>query len=188
MITNKNKIDDSREISKLQNELKRLKQTSYRSPFTSMLTVMCYMLWQDYKFSRTKLADFINKFMVYDHDYDEQEITKLHDDLMEYADWTIDYSPYSMMDMPQTKSAVARAYYKKIVEYNNTINSLCTRYITYGFCVLKDDDWKPRKLTNAKDHFNHRLAFADDEHGIMGYWHDLVNEVGICIERPKIDT
>ena len=187
MIANKNKIDDPREISRLQKELKRLKQTSYKSPFTSMLTVMCYTLWKDYKFTQNKLSDFIQKFMEYQKKYDDYMINDLHDELMSYAAWTVEYSPYTMMDMPQTRSAVQRAYYQKIVEYNNMINGLCSRYITYGFCVLKDDGWKAKKLTNMKDHFNHRLADADDNAGIMDYWHDLVNDVGIYIERPTID-
>lgn len=51
------RYDNPQEILKIMRQTELLKQSAERSPFTGILTLFCYTLWKDYKYSQTRLSD-----------------------------------------------------------------------------------------------------------------------------------
>lgn len=51
------RYDNPQEILKIMRKTELLKQSAERSPFTGILTLFCYTLWKDYKYSQTRLSD-----------------------------------------------------------------------------------------------------------------------------------
>lgn len=182
--------DDPQEIARMMVELKRLRQTAQRSPFTGLLTIFCYVLWKDYKYSQTKLAKFCEDFSKYDTEYDGRDITELDNGLWDYADWKVEFTPYTEKDYPFYKSPMAQKVIREQVKANNEINEKATRYLTYGFTVLMNDGTKKQKLTNIKDKIQKRIdeVTADErDKCIMDLWKELVDGAGIYIEKPVIE-
>lgn len=182
--------DDPQEIARLMVELQRLRKTAQRSPFTGLLTVFCYVLWKDYKYSQTKLAKFCEDFSKYDLEYEDADIEELSENLWNYADWKVEFTPFTERDYPLYKSPLARKVVREQVKANNEINEKATRYLTYGFTVLMNDGTKKQKLTNIKDKIQKRIdeiTKEDRDKEIMDLWKELIDGAGIYIEKPVID-
>lgn len=186
------RYDDPKELAQLMIETRRLKQSASRSPYTVVLTILCYGLWKDYRFSQKKLADFCSRFARYDEKYLDKPFDDLADRLMEYSDWKVENKEFTPTDYPRYKSKVMQAAVLEQMRCANEINELSARYFTYGFCTLIDEDFGfgSRKLTNFK---NKSQKYIQSITGDMrtGTIHDLRQElmsgVGIFIEGPEID-
>ena len=184
------RYDNPQDIARLVAETRRLRLSAQRKPFTGMMTMFCYVLWKDYKYSQTKLSDFCKLMAKYDSEYEGLSFENLSKRLFDYADWTVEYKEFTVNDFPRYKSKVAMKYIEEQVLCNNEINEKSTRYITYGFNVLIDCGFGKKKLTNLKDKFQKRMEdVTKDERteGIMDMWKELVDKAGIYIERPIIN-
>lgn len=71
------RYDNPQEILKIMRQTELLKQSAERSPFTGILTLFCYTLWKDYKYSQTRLSDFCGKFTEYNEKYENEPYTGL---------------------------------------------------------------------------------------------------------------
>ena len=132
------RYDNPQEILKIMRQTELLKQSANRSPFTGILTLFCYTLWKDYKYSQTRLSDFCGKFTEYNEKYENEPYTELQSRLNDFADWTIEYKEFTEADYPHYKSVVAQKCIQEQVRCNNLINELSTRYILYGMVILMD--------------------------------------------------
>jgi hypothetical protein len=148
------RYDNPQEILKIMRKTELLKQSAERSPFTGILTLFCYTLWKDYKYSQTRLSDFCGKFTEYNEKYENEPYTELQSRLNDFADWTIEYKEFTEADYPHYKSVVAQKCILEQVRCNNLINELSTRYILYGMVILMEDGFSKKKLTNFKDKFS----------------------------------
>lgn len=181
------RYDNPQEILKIMRQTELLKQSAERSPFTGILTLFCYTLWKDYKYSQTKLSDFCGKFIEYNEKYENEPYTELQGKLNDFADWTIEYKEFTEADFPHYKSAVAQNCIREQVRCNNRINELSTRYILYGMVILMEDGFSKKKLTNFKDKFSDHMDKAEDKcngKDFMDLWKELVENTGIYIEKP----
>lgn len=179
--------DNPQAILRLRRETELLRQSAERSPFTWILTLFCYTLWKDYKYSQTKLSDFCGKFIEYNEKYENEPYTELQGKLNDFADWTIEYKEFTEADFPHYKSAVAQNCIREQVRCNNRINELSTRYILYGMVILMEDGFSKKKLTNFKDKFSEHMDKAGDKcngKDFMDLWKELVENTGIYIEKP----
>ena len=184
------RYDDPKELSKLLLETRRLKQSANRSPYTVILTILCYGLWKDYRYSQRKLADFCRKFAEYDERYFNKTYQKLVDELYNYTDWKVEHVKYTKDDYPHYKSKIMQASVEEQMRCSNEINALSARYFTYGFCILIEDGFGSKKLTNFKDKAQKRIQSitGDMRTGtINDLWKELATGAGIYIEKPKID-
>jgi hypothetical protein len=184
------RYDNPKELSKLLLETRRLKQSANRSPYTVILTILCYGLWKDYRYSQRKLADFCRKFAEYDERYFDKPYQTLVDELYNYADWKVEHVKYTKDDYPHYKSKVMQASVEEQMRCANEINALSTRYFTYGFYILIEDGFGVKKLTNFKDKAQKRIQSitGDMRTGtINDLWKELATGAGIYIEKPKID-
>lgn len=186
------RYDDPKELAQLMIETRRLKQSASRSPYTVVLTILCYGLWKDYRFSQKKLADFCSRFAGYDEKYLDKPFDDLADRLMEYSGWKVENKEFTPADYPRYKSKVMQAAVLEQMRCANEINELSARYFTYGFCALIDEDFDfgARKLTNFKNKSQkHIQSITGDMR--TGTIHDLRQELmsgaGIFIEGPEID-
>lgn len=179
--------DNPQAILCLRRETELLRQSAERSPFTGILTLFCYTLLKDYKYSQTKLSDFCGKFIEYNEKYENEPYTELQGKLNDFADWTIEYKEFTEADFPHYKSAVAQNCIREQVRCNNRINELSTRYILYGMVILMEDGFGKKKLTNFKDKFSDHMDKAGDKcngKDFMDLWKELVENTGIYIEKP----
>lgn len=182
--------DDPQEIARLMIDLKRLKQSASRSPFTGLLIIFCYVLWKDYRYSQARLAEFCEEFTKYDKEFDGRDISMLNEELWDYADWKIEFTPLTEKDFPVYKSRMAKDIMKEQIKANNQINESGARYLTYGFVILKNDGAGKRKLTNIKGKIQKCLdELTDDKKNrwVMDLWQELVDGAGIYIEKPVIE-
>lgn len=181
------RYDNPQEILKIMRQTELLKQSAERSPFTGILTLFCYTLWKDYKYSQTRLSDFCGKFTEYNEKYENEPYTGLQSGLNDFADWTIEYKEFTEADYPHYKSVVAQNCIREQVRCNNLINELSTRYILYGMVILMEDGFCKKKLTNFKDKFSDHMDKAGDKcngKDFMDLWRELVENTGIYIEKP----
>ena len=181
------RYDNPQEILKIMRQTELLKQSAERSPFTEILTLFCYTLWKDYKYSQTRLYDFCGKFTEYNEKYENEPYTELQSRLNDFADWTIEYKEFTEADYPHYKSVVAQKCIREQVRCNNLINELSTRYILYGMVILMEDGFGKKKLTNFKDKFSDHMDNAGDKcngKDFMDLWRELVENTGIYIEKP----
>lgn len=179
--------DNPQAILRLRRETELLRQSAERSPFTGILTLFCYTLWKDYKYSQTKLSDFCCKFTEYNEKYENEPYTELQNRLNDFAEWTIEYQVFTEADFPRYKSKIAQDCIREQVRCNNRINDLSTRYILYGMVILMEDGFGKKKLTNFKDKFSDRMDKAVDKcngKDFMDLWKELVENTGIYIEKP----
>lgn len=184
------RYDNPRDIAQLMHQTKRLQQSAERSPFTGLVTLFCYVLWKDYRYSQKKLAEFCEQIHKYEDQWHDKPIDQIHDRLDDYAGWCVEYEEYTEKDFPHFRSKVAQKAIKEQIRCNNKINDLSTRYMTYGFCVLMDDGFGRRKLTNLKDKVQKQMndvTKAGKEKGIMDLWRELIDGAGIYIEKPLFD-
>lgn len=181
------RYDNPQEILKIMRQTELLKQSAERSPFTGILTLFCYTLWKDYKYSQTKLSDFCGKFTEYNEKYENEPFTELQSRLMDYADWTIEYQVFTEADFPHYKSKIAQDCIREQVRCNNLINDLSTRYILYGMTILMESGFQKRKLTNFKDKFYNYIEMKDangKKISFMDFHNELFEKTGIFIEMP----
>lgn len=179
--------DNPQAILRLRRETELLRQSAERSPFTGILTIFCYTLWKDYKYSQTRLSDFCGKFIEYNEKYENEPFTELQSNLMDYADWTIEYQVFTEEDFPRYKSKIAQDCIREQVRCNNLINDLSTRYILYGMTILIESGFQKRKLTNFKDKFNKYIEITSDDSkkiGVMDLHKEPADNTGIYIEKP----
>ncbi len=194
----KNKrVDDPRKIAEIMRHIQIQRQASFRSPYTCMLVVFCYVLWKQYRYSQASLVKFTQDFSKYEEKWLKKPIKELDDRLMEYAGWKIEYVPATEKDFPRYQSVVLQKAIQAQIEDENRIGELSTRYLTYGFCVLADDGVKKQKLTNIKEKVRKLLDELDiisekaekepGDKGIMDCWRELIDGAGIYIEKPVVD-
>jgi hypothetical protein len=113
------RYDNPQEILKIMRQTELLRQSAERSPFTGILTLFCYTLWKDYKYSQTKLSDFCGKFIEYNEKYENEPYTELQSSLNDFADWTIEYKEFTETDFPHYKSVVAQKCIREQVRCNS---------------------------------------------------------------------
>lgn len=179
--------DNPQAILRLRRETELLRQSAERSPFTGILTLFCYTLWKDYKYSQTKLSDFCCKFTEYNEKYENEPYTELQSRINDFVEWTIDYQVFTEADFPRYKSKIAQECIREQVRCNNRINDLSTRYILYGMVILVEDGFGKKKLTNFKDKFSDHMDKTGDKcngKDFMDLWKELVENTGIYIEKP----
>lgn len=179
------RLDNKDEISNIMKRIQYMNQSAEKSPFTGMVTIFCYILWKNFRYGQKSLGKFCSEIQKYNNEWDE-DISSLQNRIMDYVGWTVNYEPFTEEDFPKVKSNVYKLYYQKLMQYNNRINELSTRYITFGFCVLIDWGFDVDKLTRFKDKFNERLDYVNEEDKtVMEFWNKLVDEMGIYIEKPQ---
>lgn len=58
------RVDDPKKIAEIMRHIQTQRQASFRSPYTCMLVVFCYVLWKSYRYSQANLAKFTEGFQA----------------------------------------------------------------------------------------------------------------------------
>lgn len=178
------------EILAKMREVGKLTKGSYNTPFTAMATLCNYVLWKEEGFGQKRLAEYNNRVSEYEYDLDGNKITiqQLSERLMSKADFTIEYLPWTETDITATKNSFMYQMEKRVIDANNTINEMSTRYLLIHFNVLMDNGYGKTRLVRNKDDLNRYLAnaYTDDGTRIMEFRKELIDKVGICIEMPDV--
>lgn len=182
------------EILARMREVKKISDSSDKSPFTGMATVCNYTLWKNEGWSQKKLADYNMAVAEYDKKLDSGEVTieQLQERLWNKADFSVEYVKYTYRDIKSRKNSFMYELEKKINEANNTINELAARYFLMHFNTLMDMGYGKKRLERNKDQINNLLnVITSDEKDkskprIMDLHKELYEEAGIYIEMPNI--
>lgn len=180
--------DNPQDMLRIMKELSLQRQSAYRSPFTGMVTLLCYVLWKDFNASIGVIETFLSTFNTYVQD--STDWREMSGRLYDYVGWKVEYVPWTIDCFPKYKNPIYIKTIQATVDDNNQINELSSQYLTYGFVSLMDMKWTQKRLTNYKDKVNSRLDVISQENkyeGIMDYWQQLKDEAGLEIEKPKFE-
>ena len=179
------------QILAIAREAQIMRNSSIRSPFTGMSTLCNYVLWKDEKWYQKKLAAYNQAVAEYDNRLDAEEITlkEMSDRLWNKADFTVECVKQTEKDiLVNRKMKFLYEMEKNIIDCNNTINEMSTRYMLIHFNVLMDMGYGRTRLERNKDYINERLKTVTVVEGekIMDLHKELYEGAGIYIEMPKL--
>lgn len=179
------------DILRAYKEMRDIKHSADKAPFTGMATLCNYVLWKDEGWYQKKLAEYNQCVAECDRLLDEGKLllSDISKRLFDKAGFTVDYEPYTYEDIRIPKKM--GALYKmemEIIDSQNTINEMSVRYFLIHYNVLMDMGYGKMRLGRNKDYINSRLAVInkDDGHRVMDLHRELLDGVGVYIEMPDL--
>ena len=170
--------------------VKKMTLCGDRGSFTGMATLCNYILWKEEKWYQKKLVEYNAAVAVYDQKLDSGEVTleQLTERLWNKADFKVQYEKQTEKDIQARKNSFLYEMEKRLIESNNTINEIATRYFLMHFNVLMDMGYGKKRLVRNSDYINHYLGNVVTKDGsrIMDLHRELIDKAGIYVEMPVI--
>ena len=175
------------EILASMRKVRDIKQTADRSPFTGISILANYVLWKEEGKGQKKLAEYNQIVNGYETAINAGEVTveELSARVWEKGHFKIEFEPW---ENATCKNNLVDRLNAELINANNVIHQYAARHLTVHFASLIDLGYGKKRLERNKDWINDYLRKCDnDEMHIMDMHQELVDKVGIYIERPKID-
>ncbi len=182
------RVSKAQMISALK-QLSLAKRAAEQAAFTGMITIMNYVLWKEFKFSTNKLVEFNQRVCDYESSLDT-EYTKLHDRLMDYAGFPIEFVEVTKADVAKFGNKAIDSIQYRIAESDNEINRQSSKHLLIAFNSLIDMKVSKKRICNIKDSMNKYIAtmYSDDGKRVMDMHEELFHEVGVYVQMPNGDA
>lgn len=173
------------EIIRSMKQVRDIKQSADKSPFTGVATLANYVLWKEDGWGQTRLARYDQIVHDYETAINAGEITpeELSDRIWDKAEFKIEFIRW---EAEKHGNSLIDRMNAEIREANNTINFYAARHLTVHFNALMDLGYGKKRLERNKDQMNEYLRRLDrDELHIMQIHKELLDGVGIYVEMPR---
>lgn len=182
------RVSKAQMISALK-QLSLAKRAAEQAAFTGMITIMNYVLWKEFKFSTNKLVKFNQRVCDYESSPDT-EYEKLHDQLMDYAGFPIEFVEVTKADVAKYGNKAIDSIQYRIAESDNEINRQSNKHLLIAFNSLIDMKVSKKRICNIKDSMNNYIStmYSDDGKRVMDMHEELFHEVGIYVQMPNGDA
>lgn len=182
------RVSKAQMISALK-QLSLAKRAAEQAAFTGMITIMNYVLWKEFKFSSNKLIEFNQRVCDYESSPDT-EYAKLHDQLMDYAGFPIEFVEVTKADVAKFGNKAIDSIQYRIAESDNEINRQSSKHLLIAFNSLIDMKVSKKRICNIKDSMNRYIAtmYSDDGKRVMDMHEELFHEVGVYVQMPNGDA
>lgn len=177
-----------REIAEQCKAVARETRMAERSPWTAMGIICGYTLLKSEGFKGQRIAKITNAVNRMEEEYgngkiDIKEISK---QLMDKADWTVEYVEYTEADIKAKKGTYQYWLDQKQIDPQNRINKVATRYMLFMFKTLMDEYGYGRdRLTRVQEYMNKILLEYQQQKYTVNDWRlALLNETGVVFEQP----
>lgn len=171
----KKHYDNPRELLDRLKAAREQERVAWRAPFSATAILFNYTLLKDEKMSRTKLAEYNEKFAALESA--TGDIQALNDKLWEKAGWRVEYGSFDRVARCRNLEDRLRNHE---ADCNNHINEECTRCFVIGFNVLMSMGYGAKRLTRVKDAL---CKYLDSDISAAELNRELIKE-GIIIEMP----
>lgn len=159
-----------------------------RTPWTAMGIMCSYVIMKVEGFKGQRIMRITNKINEMEEQWDKGEIDlkAVEDRLMEKADWTIVYQPYTEADIRAKKGSYQYWIDKAQINPQNTINEQATRYMLFFYSALMDEyGFGKERLRRVGDYMNQLLLdYKQDKTTVHGWRVALYEEAGVVMEMP----
>lgn len=159
-----------------------------RSSWTAMGIITGYALMtsEGFKGQRLKrIADYVENR---EKEYQSGKITieEMTKRLMDKAEWSIAYEPYTEADIKAKKGSYQYWLDKRQIEPQNAINRSATRYLLFMYAALMDEyGYGKERLTRVQKEIDkHLLDYQQDRVSVNQWKKALLEDAGIYYEAP----
>lgn len=182
------RVSKSQMISALK-QLSLAKRAAEQASFTGMITLMNYVLWKEFKFSANKLVEFNQRVSDYESS-SETDYQKLHDQLMDYAGFPIEFVEVTKADVAKYGNKAIDSIQYRIAENDNEINRQSSKHLLIAFNSLIDMKVSKKRICNIKDSMNIYIStmYTDDGKRVMDMHRELFHEIGVYVQMPNGDA
>lgn len=176
------------EIKEQLKHIAREKRMCDRTPWSAMSIMCSYVIMRKEGFKGQRIAKITSKVNEYEEMFDNGRLTveEVSKQLMDKADWTIEYTNYTADEITAKKGTYQ--YFVDAVQIDpmNAINTQATRYILFFFKALMEEyGFGKERLTRVQNYINELLELHRTDRETVHDWKkELFDEAGIVIEMP----
>lgn len=169
------------------NAIAREKRMAVRSPWTAMAIVCGYSMLKSEGFKAKRIAAVCTKVNEYEDLWREGLLTveKVQADLMEKAEWSVEYKEYTEADITAKKGSFQYWLDSIQIEPQNIINETATRYMLFFFWALNEmHGYGKDRLTRVKNLMNQTIEEYQKNKEALQRWKIDLLDAGIYFENP----
>ena len=170
------------------NAIAREKRMAERTPWTAMAIMCSYVIMRKEGFKGQRIAKLTNKVNDYEEMFDNGKLTveEVSKQLMDKADWTIEYTEYTEEEITARKGSYQ--YFLDVIQIEpmNEINTQATRYMLFFFkALIEEYGFGKERLTRVQNYINELLELYQNDRTTTNEWKKaLYDEAGVMIEMP----